>query len=156
MTRLYKKKGNETTFWWIWENNRGNAIYSQGIVGQEAKEQEIKIGFFSNYKKKTDPLIREKLADGYKEYQKDQFRSFIIEYDSNKFDANHDDEDTSLIWFEFLIFFGERGIGFAEKNEINGDIIHVICYVLDVDLAKSLLDDFYQDNYLGRYQKIIS
>ncbi len=155
MIKLYNSINNKLYYWETWETEEKSAIIHWGLVGEEGDYKEVKGSFFSNFKKKVDKELTQKIGEGYEAFDEDNYTALIIEYrfDSEfvreNLDKRHRLED---LLEEFL---DTTCLGSVDGGGIGETFMDVCCLVVDFGIAKKAIENKLKNTEFADYTKIV-
>jgi len=154
MLKLYKKNDNNVHYWETWNKDEKTAIVHWGIIGQRGQDKEVKSGLFSNFKKEIQKEIDKLVDDGYEQVDIDEHYTLLIEFvvdgmgtpeDLNKRTCLQERMDSTLGW---------AGLGHCDGGSIGSGTMEVCCFVIDFDIAKSVIEQDLKDTEFSDYTRI--
>src|SRR5450432_862194 len=78
MLKLHKNINGKLHYWETWEKDEKTGIVHWDVVGENGSYKEIKSSLFTNFRKKIQKLVTERIDEGY-EKMEDMF-TLLIEY----------------------------------------------------------------------------
>ena len=154
MIKLYKDIDNQLHYWETWNKDDKTAIIHWGIVGQRGQNKEVKGGLFSNFRKKVQQEIDEKLNEGYAEFDEDKVSFLEIEYKIDGFGTEEDLDKRHRLEEKMDQVLGWTGLGHADGGSIGSGTMEVGCIVVDFDIAKKVIEEELKDTEFGDYSRI--
>ncbi|UUV20364.1 hypothetical protein [Paenimyroides aestuarii] len=154
MLKLYKQIDNELHYWETWDKDEKTAIVHWGIVGQRGQDKEVKSGLFSNFRKKVQKEILEKINEGFTEFSEDEVSFLEIEYEINGFGTDQDLDKRHRLEEKMDEVLGWTGLGHTNGGCIGSGTMEVGCVVVDFDIAKKVIEEKLKDTEFGDYSRI--
>ena len=154
MIKLYKNIDNKLHYWETWDKDDKTAIIHWGIVGQRGQNKQVKGGLFSNFRKKVQQEIEEKLNEGYAEFDEDKVSFLEIEYKIDGFGTEEDLDKRHRLEEKMDQVLGWTGLGHTDGGSIGSGTMEVGCIVVDFDIAKTVIEEELKDTEFGDYSRI--
>lgn len=154
MLTLYKHIDNQLHYWETWEKDDNHGIIHWGIVGQKGQKKEIMGGWFSNFHKKVQKEMDEKIKEGYSEFDEDKIAFLEIEYKIEGFGTNEDLDKRHRLEDYLDELLGWTGLGHVDGGSIGSNTMEVGCMVVDFEIAKKIIEDNLKGTEYGDYSRI--
>ena len=154
MIKLYKNIDNKLHYWETWDKDDKTAIIHWGIVGQRGQNKQVKGSLFSNFRKKVQQEIEEKLNEGYAEFHEDKVSFLEIEYKIDGFGTEEDLDKRHRLEEKMDQVLGWTGLGHTDGGSIGSGTMEVGCIVVDFDIAKTVIEEELKDTEFGDYSRI--
>ena len=154
MLKLYKQIDNQLHYWETWEKDEKTAILHWGIVGHQGQYKEVKSTLFSNFKKKVQKEIDQKLKEGYTEFDEDKVSLLEIEYKIEGFGTEQDIDKRHRLEEKMDEVLGWTGLGHTDGGSIGSGTMEVGCVVVDFDIAKKVIEEKLKNTEFGNYTRI--
>lgn len=154
MLKLYKLIDNQLHYWETWDKDEKTAIVHWGIVGQRGEDKEVKGGFFSNFRKKVQEEIDEKVKEGYAEFDETKMAFLEVEYKIEGFGTDQDLEKRHRLEEHLNELLGWTGLGHVDGGSIGSGTMEAGCVVVDFDIAKKVIEDNLKNTEFGEYSRI--
>lgn len=155
MLKLYKTVNGQLHYWETWEENRRTATIHWGIVGEEGEQKEVSSGFFSSVHKSVQKLIDQKLEEGYTAFEEEQLATLEIVYTIDGFGNEADLDKRYLLEEKLNQILGWTGLGEVDGGSIGSGTMEVACLVVDVEIAKKVIQKELQNTEFEDYSEII-
>lgn len=155
MLKLYKTVNGQLHYWETWEENRRTATIHWGIVGEEGEQKEVSSGFFSSVHRSVQKLIDQKLEDGYTAFEEEQLATLEIVYTIDGFGSEADLDKRYLLEEKLNQILGWTGLGEVDGGSIGSGTMEVACLVVDVEIAKKVIQKELQNTEFEDYSEII-
>ena len=156
MLKLYKQIGNELHYWETWNKDDSTGIVHWGIVGEEGDNIEVSSGLFSNFRKKIQKEIDQKISEGYTEFDEDALTFLEIEYSIEEFGSEADLEKRHRLEEKMDQVLGWTGLGHTDGGSIGNGTMEVGCIVVDFDVAKKVIASELKNTEFSDYTKIFN
>ncbi|WP_211243849.1 hypothetical protein [Runella limosa] len=154
MHKLYKLIGNQLHYWETWDKDEKTAIVHWGIVGQRGQSKEIKSQLFSNFRKAVQKEIDKKLKEGYAEFDEEKIAYLEIEYKIDGFGTEQDLDKRHRLEESLNELLGWTGLGHVDGGSIGSGTMEVGCVVVDLVVAKKVIEDNLKGTEFGDYSRI--
>ena len=154
MEKLYKETGDELLYWEAWDKNDRTGIVHWGKVGELGQSKEVASGIFSNFRKEMQKEFDQKVTEGYKEIDSENLERLVIEYNIDGMGSESDLIKRHSLESRMNEFLGWRGLGHCDGGSIGSGTMEVICFVVNFNLAKNLIEEDLKDTELSDYSKI--
>ena len=153
MLKLYKFADGSKSYWETWEHDGVHTVH-WGTLGTRGDSKELRSTFF---KKATDTIQKEidqRTAEGFEPIDPDDHAILLIEFavdgmgsgtDLDKRHRHQERMDETLGW---------TGLGNCDGGSIGSGTMEVCCYVVDFDIAKSVIEADLRDTEFGDYTRI--
>jgi len=150
MTILYKKIDNQLHYWEIWENDQGSISVYWGVVGQQGETKTVE----ADSKKIISKQIKEHQLMGYREIPVDDMAILLIEYPVDGWGTPEDLNKRYALQERMQDILPPLGLGFCDGGSIGSGTMEVCCFVVDFDLAKSVIEKDLKDTEFADYSQI--
>ncbi|HEY0980294.1 MAG TPA: hypothetical protein VGE18_02705 [Candidatus Paceibacterota bacterium] len=154
MEKLYKETGDGLLYWETWDKSGRAGIIHWGKVGEEGQSREISSGIFSSFKKEVQKEYDQKIIEGYTEVADELLERLVIEYKVDEIESENDLTKRHNLESRMNEFLGWRGLGHCDGGSIGGGTMEVLCFVVNFDLAKNLIEEDLKDTGLSDYSRI--
>lgn len=154
MLKLYKSIDNQLNYWETWNKDEKTAIVHWGIVGQQGQYKEVKNKLFSNFRKIIQKEIDNKLKEGYTEFDEEKIGFLEIEYTVHGFGTDKDLDKRHRLEKYLDEILGQTGLGQCDGGSIGSGTMEVGCMVVDLDIAKKVIEDNLKNTEFGNYSRI--
>jgi len=154
MLKLYKVIDNQLYYWETWDKDEKTTIIHWGPVGQHGEEREIKSEHFSNFREAFQKEIDEKLKEGFAEFNDDNYDFLEIEYEIDGSGTDQDLDKRHRLEQKIDEVLGSTGLGHTDGGSICLGTMEVGCAVVDVDIAKKVIEENLKGTEFGDYSRI--
>jgi len=154
MLKLYKQVDKKILYWETWDKDERTGIVHWGIVGEQGQNKEVKSGLFSNFRKKIQKEIDEKLKEGYVEFDQDKCAFLEIVYTVDGFGTDKDLDKRHRLEERMDSVLGWTGLGHTDGGSIGSGTMEVGCVVVDFDIARNVIEGSLKDTEFSNYSKI--
>lgn len=152
--KLYKRVDGELHFWETWDINDKTGATHNGIVGQRGDYMEIKSGLFSSFRKEIQKQVDNYCKDGYEEVDIDDHFTLLIEFKVDGMGTPEDVEKRTRLQDRMNETLGWTGLGHCDGGSIGSGTMEVCCYVIDFEIAKSVIEQDLKDTEFSDYTRI--
>lgn len=150
MFKLYKRDeaGQIAAYHEAWaEPERRRIVEHWGLLGREGETSVHRIWFFGSLEKQFSQILEPAKALGFAEIDIADYQVMTVEFAA-------DFEPQTELQGRLHEVLGWTGLGYCESGETRTDAFQVTCFVLDFDLAKSVIEDALKDSEFGDYSRI--
>ena len=154
MLKLYKKIDNVIHYWETWSKDEKTGIVHWGIIGQQGQDKEVKSDFFSNFKKDIQKEIDKFVADGYEQVDIDEHAILLIEFVIDGMGTTEDLNKRTRLEERMNNTLGWTGLGHCDGGSTGSDTMEVCCFVIDFDIAKSVIEQDLKNTEFADYSRI--
>ena len=154
MLKLYKLIDNQLNYWETWDKDEKTAIVHWGIVGQRGQYKEVKNKLFSNFRKIIQKEIDNKLKEGYTEFNEEKIVLLEIEYAIDGLGTDEDLDKQHRLEEYLDEILGQTGLGQCDGGSIGSGTMEVGCMVVDLDIARKVIEDNLKNTEFGNYSRI--
>lgn len=155
MLKLYKLIDNRLNYWETWEIDRRTTMVHWGIVGERGRNKSIKGGFFSNFHKKVQREVDEKINEGYTEFDENKVSFLEIEYSIDGSGTEEALVKRHRLEEKMNEILGWTGLGHTDGGSIGSGTMDVCCIVVDFEIAKKVVEEDLKDTEFADYTRII-
>jgi hypothetical protein len=152
--KLYKRVDNEIHYWETWDISKNKAAIHNGIVGQRGNYREVTSGLFTSFRKEVQNEITENCKDGYQEVDNEDRYTLLIEFSVNEMGSQEDIDKRTRLQERMDEVLGWTGLGHCDGGSIGSGTMEVCCYVIDFDIAKSVIEQDLKDTEFSNYTRI--
>lgn len=152
--KLYKRIGNKIHYWETWDINDNMGATHKGIVGQRGDYIEIKSGLFSSFRKQIQKEIDQYFKQGYQEVDIEDHFTLLIEFTVDGMGTREDLEKRTRLQDRMDDILGWTGLGHCDGGSIGSGTMEVCCYVIDFDIAKSVIEENLKETEFSNYNRI--
>jgi len=152
MLKLYKDIDGTMNYWETWDKDEKTGIIHWGAVGEKGQNQEIKSSLLTNFRKKIQSLIDEKIAEGYNENE--DMYTLLIEYTVDDIGTAEDVDKRHRLEDKINEVLGWTGLGHCDGGSIGSGTMEVCCFVVDFDTAKKVIEQNLKGTQFENYTRI--
>ena len=152
--KLYKRVDGKLHFWETWDINDKTGATNKGIVGQRGDYKEIKSGLFSSFRKEIQKEIDNYCKDGYMEVNIEDYFTLLIEFTVEGMGTSKDVEKRTRLQDRMNETLGWTGLGHCDGGSIGSGTMEVCCYVIDYEIAKSVIAQDLKETEFSDYTRI--
>jgi len=140
MLKLYKQVDNQLHYWETWDKDNKTGIVHKGIVGEKGDFKEIKSGFSTNFHEKIQKEIYEQTENGFQPIEIENHYRLLIEFKVDGMGTEQDVEKRTRLQNRMDETLGWTGLGFCDGGSIGGGTMEVCCFVVDFEIAKTVVE----------------
>ena len=152
MLKLYKEVAGKLNYWETWDKDDQTAVVHWGVVGEKGESKEIKSGLFSNFRKKVQEEIDNKIKEGFSDVN--NIHKLVIEYQVDGHGTKEDLEKRHMLEGKMDELLGWRGLGHCDGGSIGNGTMEVLCFVVSFDIAKNIIESELKNTEFSNYTKI--
>jgi len=140
LQKLYRFADGKKEYWETWENGDGSHTIHWGELGSRGESKVVRSSFFLKAEKTLQKEIAALSEQGFHAIDLDEHHTLLIEYavagmgDAQDFEKRHRLEERMN---ETL---GWTGLGSCDGGSIGSGTMEVCSYVVDFDLAKTVIE----------------
>lgn len=154
MLKLFKNIEGKLHYWETWDTDDQTVMVHWGVVGETGEHKEVKSEAFSNYRKTVKKEIKEKIREGYEEFEEDGLSFLEIEYKIDGFGTEEDLDKRHRLEEHLDELLGWTGLGQADGGSTGSGTMEAGCVVVDFDIAKRVIEENLKDTEFGNYTRI--
>jgi hypothetical protein len=152
MLKLYKDIDGKLRYWETWDKDQQTGIVHRGAVGDKGEIEEIKSSLLSNFRKKIQKLVDEKIAEGYEEME--DMYTLLIQYTVDDMGTPQDLEKRHRLENRMNDVLGWTGLGHCDGGSIGSGTMEACCFVVDFDTAKEIIEQDLKGTEFENYIRI--
>ncbi len=152
MLKLYKDIEGTLHYWETWDKDEKTGIIHWGVVGDKGENEEIKSSLLTSFRKKTQKLVDEKIAEGYEEIEDTYI--LLIEYKVEDMGTPEDLDKRHRLEDRMNEVLGWTGLGHCDGGSIGSGTMEACCFVVDFDAAKKVIEQDLKGTEFENYTKI--
>jgi hypothetical protein len=152
--KLYKRVNEVIHYWETWDIDNKTGATHKGIVGQRGDYKKIRSGLFSNFRKEIQKEIDKHCADGYQEVEIEDHFTLLIEFPVDGMGTPEDVEKRTRLQDRMNDILGWTGLGHCDGGSIGSGTMEVCCFVIDFQIAKSVIEQDLIDTEFSDYTRI--
>ncbi len=154
--KLYKRVDNEILFWETWDIDDKTGVVHKGIIGQRGDYKKVKSGLFYSFRKEIQKEIDQYFKNGYQEVDIEDHFTLLIEYKVDGMGTNEDVERRTRLQDRMDDILGWTGLGHCDGGSIGSGTMEVCCYVIDFEVAKSVIEENLKNTEFSNYTRIFN
>ncbi|GAA3964993.1 hypothetical protein [Mucilaginibacter dorajii] len=154
MLKLYKQSGDQILYWETWDKDAKTGIVHWGIVGTPGQNKEVKSRLLSSNKKQIQSEINMMVKDGYEEVDIDDQYTLLIEFKIDGMGNADDIAKRTRLQNKMDHTLGWTGLGHCDGGSIGSGTMEVCCFVIDFDIAKSVIIKDLENTEFSDYTRI--
>jgi hypothetical protein len=131
MLKLYRNIDGVIDYWETWDNDDKSATVHWGQLGQRGQDKIVKSELFSNFRKKIQKEIDEKVEQGFGPVDEDEHARLLIEFKVDNMGTAEDVEKRSRLQSRMDETLGWTGLGHCDGGSIGSGTMEVCCFVVD-------------------------
>lgn len=152
--KLYRLSKSGSAYWEAWDMDKNRAIIHWGILGERGKSREVRSTLFSSFRKKLEKEAQEYLDNGYSAVAEEDHRLLSIEFKIKGHGSPEDLEKRIRLENRMNETLGWTGLGHCDGGSIGSGSMEIACYVVDFELAKSIIIRDLIDTEFANYTRI--
>ena len=156
MLKLYKEADGVVSYWETWDNDDKSATVHWGQIGQRGKNRVVKSELLSNFRKKVQKEIDEKIKQGYKPVDEDDHARLLIEFKVDDMGTPDDIEKRTRLQSRMDETLGWTGVGHCDGGSIGSGTMEVCCFVIDFGVARQVIEKDLADTEFSNYTRIFN
>lgn len=154
MLKLYKQVNDQLHYWETWDKDEKTGIIHWGIVGEQGKDEEIKSGLLSDFRKKIQQMVDKQVANGFAPIEIEDHHTLIIEYAIEGMGTAEDLDKRHRLQAEMDEVLGWVGIGHCDGGSIGSGTMEVCCLVVDFNIAARVIATALNNTEFANYTRI--
>ncbi|WPU97635.1 hypothetical protein SNE26_16535 [Mucilaginibacter sp. cycad4] len=154
MLKLYRKDAGIINYWETWDKDDKTGLIHWGIAGEKGQSGEVRSSLLSNFRRKIQTIINKKIEEGYKQINIDDHYTLLIEYVIEGMGTPLDVEKRTRLQNKMDEILGWTGLGHCDGGSIGSGTMEVCCFVIDFNLAKTVIERSLQDTEFANYMRI--
>ena len=151
MLKLYRLSADAKDYWETWEDARGNHTVHWGALGTRGESKAVRgAGARESIQAEIDSL----LLKGYRPIASDEHAILMIEYVVTGMGSPADIEKRHRLQDRMNQTLGWAGLGACDGGSIGGGTMEVCNFVVDFELAKSVIERDLAGTEFADYSRI--
>lgn len=154
MLKLYRLAAGKKEYWETWDNGDGSHTVHWGELGTRGDSKTVA----SSLGKKADAIIQKEIdglvSQGYAEIDDEDHAVLLIEYAVDGMGAETDVDKRHRLEELLNEALGWTGLGACDGGSIGSGTMEVCSYVVDFDLAKSVIEKELAGTEFSDYTRI--
>jgi hypothetical protein len=123
-------------------------------LGQKGESKILRSSFFKKAETIIQKEIDELLARGFHPFNDDEHFTLMIEYSVNGMGAESDIQKRQRLENRMNETLGWTGLGHCDGGSIGSGTMEVCNFVVDYDIAKSIIENDLRDTEFSNYTRI--
>ena len=152
MLKLYNLR--ESRYWETWDNEDGSHTVHWGTLGTQGQSKSVRRTLF----KKAESIIQSEIdslvKDGFVPIDPEDHSILLIEYKIDNMGATSDLDKRYALEDRMNETLGWTGLGNCDGGSIGPGTMEVCCFVVDFDIAKTVIEDDLADTDYSDYVRI--
>jgi len=152
--KLYKRVDDKIHFWETWDIDDKTGAVHKGVIGHRGDYRKVKSGLFSSFRKEVQKEIDQYFKDGYQEVDIEDHFTLLIEFKVDGMGTDEDVEKRTRLQERMDDILGWTGLGHCDGGSIGSGTMEVCCFVIDFEVAKSVIEENLKDTEFANYTRI--
>ncbi len=152
--KLYRRSNDTVEYWETWDNDDGSHTVHFGTLGTTGESRVVK----SSLTRKAQRVIQEEIdvrvAEGYCPIELDDHAILLIEYAVDGMGHTRDLDKRHRLEDRMNELLGWTGLGACDGGSIGSGTMEVCNFVVDFDLAKSVVAADLEGTEFANYTRI--
>lgn len=153
MLKLYKITLNSKHYWETWEKNGVHTMH-WGELGTRGQSKELKSTLLRKAETTIQKEVDKQVAAGYLPIDDDELATLMIEYEVEGMGNTADVEKRQRLQDRMNETLGWTGLGHCDGGSIGSGTMEVCCFVVDFELAKSIVEQDLKETEFKNYTRI--
>jgi hypothetical protein len=153
MLKLYKFVDGSKSYWETWEHDGVHTVH-WGTLGTPGSSREVRSFFFKKASDTIQKEIDQKMAEGFEPIEADDHATLLVEFAVDGMGSGTDLDKRHRLQERMDETLGWSGLGHCDGGSIGSGTMEVCCYVVDFDIAKSVIEADLKDTEFGDYTRI--
>ena len=154
MLKLYSRADGVLSYWETWDKNDKTGIVHWGTVGETGQNKEVTSSLLKTFRSKIQNEISQKQNEGFEEVDLDDHAILLIEFKVEGMGTAQDIEKRTRLQKVMDSLLGWTGLGYCDGGSIGSGTMEVCCYVIDFDIAKTVVEQKLKDSEFADYIRI--
>ncbi len=157
MFKLYKRDdtGRIIAYHEAWaEPDRRRIVEHWGILGEPGQSETYRIKLLGSLERQFDGILDPVREEGFEELEDSDFKCLIVEYKIDGFGTEDDLTKRHALEDRLNEILGWTGLGHCDGGSSGSDSMEAACFVVDVDLATSVIKDALNEGEFSNYSRI--
>lgn len=137
MLKLYRFNDSVKEYWETWDNDDGSHTVHWGELGTTGQSKEIKGSLLKKPEQIIQKEVDEMVSNGFRPIEEEH--TLLIEYEVEGMGAKEDVEKRHRLQDRMNETLGWAGLGHCDGGSIGGGTMEACCYVVDFEVAKSVI-----------------
>ena len=153
--KLYKQIDSTIHFWETWDIDERKGAICKGIVGKRGEYREVSSNFFTSSRKKIQREIDHYYKDGYQEVDLNDHSILVIEFLVDGMGTKEDRQKSTRLQDKMNDLLRWTGLGHCSGGTIAGGIMEVVCFVIDFETAKVVIEQSLINTEFSNYSEVL-
>ena len=154
MLKLYRLTPSKKEYWETWDNNNGSHEIHWGALGTRGESKTVKSGLFKKAEAVIQTQVDARLAEGFQPIDIEDHFIVLVEYAINRMGTKEDLEKRHRLQAFMDETLGWTGLGACDGGSIGSGTMEVCNYVVDFELAKSVIEKALANTEFANYTRI--
>lgn len=154
MLKLYRFADGKKEYWETWKDDSGSHIIHQGELGTRGESRNVRSTLFVKAEKTIQKEIDRLVKLGFCPVGLDEHCTLLIEYAVDGMGTVDDVEKRHRLENRMNETLGWTGIGMCDGGSIGSGSMEVCCYVVDVEVAKAVIEKDLAGTEFANYTRI--
>jgi len=158
MFRLYLRgeSGSLIAYHEVWaEPRRRRLIEHWGELGEAGQTRVHGINLFRSLETQIERLLERVREAGFVEIEPEDQKGIAVTYDISRLSREDDLIKQQAVADRLTEILGWTGLGECEEAESNEGVLTAKCWVVDTDLAVSVIQEGLEDSDISDFQQIL-
>ncbi|AGP76879.1 hypothetical protein I633_02885 [Alteromonas mediterranea 615] len=152
MLKLYKFTDTKKEYWETWDNDDGSHTVHWGELGTNGQSKEVKGSLLKKPEKIIQKEVDEMVSNGFRPIEEEY--TLLIEYEVEGMGTKEDVEKRHRLQDRMNETLGWAGLGHCDGGSIGSGTMEVCNYVVDFEVAKSVIEQNLKDTEFENYTRI--
>ncbi|WP_035058646.1 hypothetical protein [Andreprevotia chitinilytica] len=154
MLKLYKFTDSKKEYWETWDSGDGSHTVHWGELGTLGTDKTVKSSLIKKAEASIQKEVDNLIAQGFRPIDMKDHFTLLIEYAVNDMGTAEDIEKRHRLQKRMNSLLGWTGLGFCDGGSIGSGTMEVCNFVVDFDLAKSVISGNLADTEFADYTRI--
>ena len=154
MLKLYRFTDDKKEYWETWESGKGSHTVHWGVLGTKGESKTVKSSLMSKAEKVIQSEIDGLVSQGYRPIDLEDHFTLMIEYAVDEMGSKDDVEKRHRLESRMNETLGWTGLGACDGGSIGSGTMEVCCYVVDFEIARSVIEADLSGTEFGNYTRI--
>lgn len=152
MLKLYKFTDTKKEYWETWDNDDGSRTIHWGELGTTGQSKKVKDSLLKKPEKIIQKEVDEMVSNGYRPIEEEY--TLLIEYEVEGMGTKEDVDKRHRLQDRMNETLGWSGLGHCDGGSIGSGTMEVCNYVIDFEVAKSLIEKDLKGTEFENYTRI--
>jgi hypothetical protein len=154
MLKLYKFADGKKEYWETWDNGNGSHTIHWGELGTRGQSKTVTSTLLAKAKSTIQKEIDDLVNLGFRPIDIEEHFTLLIEYAINGMGTTDDLEKHQRLENRMNETLGWTGLGACDGGSIGSGSMEVCNFVVDFELAKSVIEKDLADTEFANYTRI--